>query len=284
MVVSVRKGLKMRNGVVIKHEQYGLRIRLDEEMPWDALLQEVREKFTASSRFFENAVLTLTFDGRILSEEEENALIDIIEEVTDIRILCVFTEDAERGNLFIRVGEAAADYLIRQREERMAQEKTDVPLPAEDPAEDIASVQKPETSGAAASGERYQILARTLHSGEIFRTPKTVIVLGDVEEGAALTTAKDAIILGSARGVIRAGEEHLPGRSYFVAASDLRPKKLSVDGRVMRTRSRWFGRPFPAVAAVQGDSVTAVPFDGDVEGLLRPETNESDTPEENRNS
>ena len=259
----------MKNSVIIKHEQYGIRIRLDEEEDWELLLQEVREKFSSSANFFESAALTLTFDGRSLTEEEEDAVIDIIEEVTEIRILCVFVEDPKRRELFLRVGEAAAEYLVQQRDAAQAKLSAEPSQPAD---EDQAEV---EQEAAESAGNRYQILTHSLHGGEIFRSPKTVIVLGNVEEGAALTTDRDAIVLGSVRGVIRAGEEHVEGRSYFVAASDLRPKKLSIDGIVLRAKSRLFSRAYPAVAAVKGEEVCMVPFDGDVEALLRPGRDEA---------
>ena len=264
--VSARQRIriKMKNAVLIKHEQNGLRIRLDEKADWDSLLEEVRAKFTSAARFFEDAALPLTFDGRKLSEEEENEVIDIIEEVTDIRIVCVFTRDPERGELYLRVGEAAADYLVQQRAARLPQ----TPPPPAICAKAQEEVREEESSGA--DGERYQILTHSLRSGEVYRTPKTVIVLGSVEDGAALTTGRDAIILGSARGAVRAGEEHLEGKSYFVAASDLRPKKLSICGCVLRTKSRLFTKSYPAVASVKEGVVVTVPFDGDVEALLRP--------------
>ena len=261
---------EMKNSVIIKHEQYGLRIRLDEKEEWNLLLEEVREKFTASANFFENAALTLTFDGRTLTEEEEDAVIDIIEEVTDIRILCVFVEDPQRRDLFLRVGEAAAEYLVRQREAaREDPYSSGAAGVRQEPPKEHEEEERESTDAAVDS--RYQILTHSLHSGDIVRSQKTVIVLGSIEEGAALTTDRDAIVLGSVRGVIRAGEEHREGRSYFVAASDLRPKKLSIDGIVLRSKKGRFSRSFPAVAAVKGMEVCVVPFDGDVEALLRPD-------------
>ena len=47
----------MKNSVLIKHEQNGLRIRLDEMTEWNDLLEEVRDKFTSAARFFGDAAL-----------------------------------------------------------------------------------------------------------------------------------------------------------------------------------------------------------------------------------
>lgn len=269
----------MNNAVIIKHEKYGLRIRLDGQEPWEELLADVRDKFTASAGFFSDALLSLTFVGRRLKEEEEDEIIRIITEVTSIRILCVFSEDAERNEVFLRASEAAADYIAGRvhlpGEENLAEPCT-APTTGDAVSEDAAAaadpagIPDPGTQEEEGRG-RCQILTRSLHEGDIVRTHKTVIVLGNVEEGAALTTDRDAIVLGSVRGVVRAGEEHVQERRNFVASSDLRPKKLSIGGVVLRTKSRPFSRPLPAVAAVKDGAVTIVPFDGDVEALLRPD-------------
>ena len=122
------------------------------------------------------------------------------------------------------------------------------------------------TQGAA-SNNKYQLLLRSLHSGEIYKTQRTVIVIGNVEEGAALTTLRDAIVLGSIRGVVRAGEEG-KGR-HFVASSDLRPKKLSIDGVVYRAKAKLFSKPVPGIAAVKDNEIHMVAFDQDMEALFR---------------
>ena len=123
------------------------------------------------------------------------------------------------------------------------------------------------SSQGAASNNKYQLLLRSLHSGEIYKTQRTVIVIGNVEEGAALTTLRDAIVLGSIRGVVRAGEEG-KGR-HFVASSDLRPKKLSIDGVVYRTKAKLFSKPVPGIAAVKDNEIRMVAFDQDMEALFR---------------
>ena len=243
----------MNNACIIKHENYGLRILLDANEAWEELLSDVREKFSASAVFFGDAALTLTFAGRKLTEEEEDAVVCIIAETTRIRILCVFVEDPERNSVFVRAANLASE------------------LPAASSAGQQNSAVPPELlqleEVPAADGERYQMLLRSLHDGEIYKTPRTVIVVGNIEEGAALTTARDAVVLGSVRGVVRAGDDGSSGR-HFVVSSDLRPKKLTIDGVTMRSRSRIFSKASPAMAAVKDGEIVFVPFDGNMEELL----------------
>ena len=262
-------GRMMKSAVLIKNEKYGLRIRLDEAESWEALLEEVREKFRESANFFEDAALTLTFAGRHLSEEEEDTVIGIIEQETRIRIVCVFSEDPARCEPFLRARNFAYEQCMQTLQARMAavmDETQPIRLQEEAPSE---SNQPPggAVSSATASNNKYQILLRSLHEGDIYKTDRTVIVIGHVEEGAALTTLRDAIVLGSVRGVVRAGEE---GRGrHFVASSDLRPKKLSIDGVVWRGKTKRFSKAFPAIAAVRDQEICIVPFDQDMEALFR---------------
>ena len=262
----------MHSNVTIKNEQYGLRIRLDEREPWESLLDEIREKFRASAAFFEDAALTLTFAGRRLTEEEEDEVIRIIEEETRIRVICVFSEDPLRCEPFLRAREFAYQQCMETLEKQMKQtleETQPIRLQEEMNRSEKASDDNAgaASSQGAASNNKYQLLLRSLHSGEIYKTQRTVIVIGNVEEGAALTTLRDAIVLGSIRGVVRAGEEG-KGR-HFVASSDLRPNKLSIDGVVYRTKAKLFSKPVPGIAAVKDNEIRMVAFDQDMEALFR---------------
>ena len=64
----------MSQSVTIKSNKYGINLVLDPEIGFDELLKDVVEKFKASSTFFKNAKLALSFEGRKLSEEEEQQI------------------------------------------------------------------------------------------------------------------------------------------------------------------------------------------------------------------
>ena len=79
----------MSQSVTIKSNKYGINLVLDPEIGFDELLKDVVEKFKASSTFFKNAKLALSFEGRKLSEEEAQQIISAIESNTSIEILCI---------------------------------------------------------------------------------------------------------------------------------------------------------------------------------------------------
>lgn len=68
----------MSQSVTIKSNKYGINLVLDPEIGFDELLKDVVEKFKASSTFFKNAKLALSFEGRKLSEEEEQQIISAL--------------------------------------------------------------------------------------------------------------------------------------------------------------------------------------------------------------
>ena len=64
----------MSQSVMIKSNKYGINLVLDPNIPFVELLKDVIEKFKASEKFFKNAELAISFEGRKLSEEEENRI------------------------------------------------------------------------------------------------------------------------------------------------------------------------------------------------------------------
>jgi len=84
-ILIMKLEVTMSQSVTIKSNKYGINLVLDPEIGFDELLKDVVEKFKASSTFFKNAKLALSFEGRKLSEEEEQQIISAIESNTSIK-------------------------------------------------------------------------------------------------------------------------------------------------------------------------------------------------------
>ena len=61
----------MAQKVIIKSNKYGINLILDPEVPFSDLLKAVIEKFEESEKFFKNSKLGISFEGRKLSDAEE---------------------------------------------------------------------------------------------------------------------------------------------------------------------------------------------------------------------
>lgn len=252
----------MKTPVMIKHHKYGIALSLRDDIEFSALLEEIRKKFQETARFFGNAEMTITFEGRSLSREEEDQIIDVIEQNSQIRILMVFLEDEKRDGLFVRARE-----ILRER----------MTPPPPDPC----------TS-------EYYTFAGTVRKGDIFHTSHNLLILGDVEEEASVASEQNIIIMGKASGILCAGAQpqararqnmslsdtqSLPaevaagplqqlddlasenqgnGAGHFIACSDLAASKIIVDGyRYMgKLPKKRFGRALHAAVYFDDDQLT----------------------------
>jgi len=67
-------------------------LRLNPEVPFEELKKDVEEKFKESADFFKDAKVTLSFDGRELTEEQEEEILDIIDQSTMLRVICIVSK------------------------------------------------------------------------------------------------------------------------------------------------------------------------------------------------
>lgn len=152
--------------VMIKSNKYGLIVILDDQTPFEKLLEDVAFKFQESAKFFRNAQLALSFRGRRLSAGEEHRLVETIVESCQVHILCIVDELKEDEDYYRQI----LSYAIEDREDR--------------------------------DGLFYR---QSLQSGQKLETDNSVIILGDVHPGATVSSKGNVIILGACRGTVSAG-------------------------------------------------------------------------------
>lgn len=149
----------MKNAVIIKSFQNGISVHLNEEIPFEELLQEIAFKFRESSHFFKDAKMAVSLEGRILTEEEERIVLNVICENSDLHIVCLVGKDEETNQNYLRA--------IQQLEYRNSEDDSE--------------------------GRFYK---GTLKNGQILETESSIVVLGDVYPGSAIISTKDIVILG----------------------------------------------------------------------------------------
>lgn len=82
----------MNNYVILKGKKDRLVIHLNSEVDFLTLRDSLVEKVREARNFIGNVQLAIEFSNRILSELEENVLIDLIKLNSDINITYVFSE------------------------------------------------------------------------------------------------------------------------------------------------------------------------------------------------
>ena len=152
--------------VTIRSSRYGLDIELDPEADFDALLEILSDKFKASARFFKDARMALSFSGRTLTRTEEDAILEIINDNTQIDILCVVEQNDKNEPMYRSIVEHALDGLSKKE------------------------------------GQFYR---GTLGKREILESDSSIVILGDVEPGARVVARGSVVIVGTLYGAVRAG-------------------------------------------------------------------------------
>lgn len=188
----------MDNSVIIKGGKSGIIVVLDKEMEFDALLANVKDKFESSAKFFSNANMAISFEGRRLNDIEEKRILDVIAEVSDLNIVCLLKENNE----FDRVCEDAVKRALE-------------------------SVELPEKQLPC------QFYKGTLRSGQEFISDSSVIVLGDINPGAKVVAKGNVVVLGSLKGNIFAGVDG--NENAFVVALDMNPMQIKIGDVIARS-------------------------------------------------
>ena len=156
----------MSQPVVLKSNRYGINLILDADMPFGQLEEAILEKFRESEKFFKNAKIAISFEGRRLSQEEEFSILDMIAKNTSIQVICVVDQD--------------------EMQEQMYKEKIDSYY------QDVADN----------TGEFYK---GTLRSGQVLKCDTSIVIIGDVNPGAKIIAKGNIVILGSLKGNAYAG-------------------------------------------------------------------------------
>ncbi len=156
----------MKSSVTLKSFKNGINIKLDPEVPFETVYKELIEKFASSAKFFGKAKLVISFEGRELSDEEEEFLIDCISENSDITVLCVIGQNERQEAQYIK---AVSSFASNSTEH---------------------------------GGQFYK---GSVKAGETLQTDSSLIILGDVNPGATVAASGNIIILGTLYGNIQAG-------------------------------------------------------------------------------
>lgn len=188
----------MRNTVVIKGTTYGFSVFIDEAAEFSAVCTELGEKFKESAKFFGAAKMAISFSGRKLTQEEERTLLDIIAESSDIHIVCVMEHNSET-----------------EEQHRAA---------VESHLQAMASAPVDSTNG--------QFYKGNLRSGQVLDTETSIIIIGDVNQGATVTSKGNIIVLGALYGTVYAGAGG--NTDAFVMALDLDPVQIRIADTIAR--------------------------------------------------
>ena len=198
----------MKSSVIIKGNKYGFQIVLNPTLPFEELLREVAEKFKESIRFFDfSQSIAVSFEGRDLTQGEQNLLVDTIVENSGLKINYIINGGKAVETEF---AEALSD---AQEEDQEEEEELDFP-------ESIV-------------GKNGQFYRGTLRSGQKIEVEGSIVVLGDINPGAQIVAGGNVVVLGCLKGTVYAG--YPQDRGAFVASLMMEPMQIQIGDCIARS-------------------------------------------------
>lgn len=156
----------MSSSVKIRGGKYGINLKLDSNASFEDIKKDTASEFKDAGRFLGEEKLAIIFEGKDLTEEQQNELVDIIHQNCNVHIVCIIDNSPEQEKKF----------------KKNAQETL--------------------TDFNASIGQFYK---GHLRSGQVLEFEHSVIVIGDVNPGASIISKGNIIVLGSLRGTAYAG-------------------------------------------------------------------------------
>ncbi len=203
----------MKSSVIIKGNKYGFQIVLNPTLPFEELLREVAEKFKESIRFFDfSQSIAVSFEGRDLTQGEQNLLVDTIVENSGLKI-----------NYIINGGKAVETEFAEALSD--AQE--------EDQEEEEEPIQEELDFPESIVGKNGQFYRGTLRSGQKIEVEGSIVVLGDINPGAQVVAGGNVVVLGCLKGTVYAG--YPQDRGAFVASLMMEPMQIQIGDCIARS-------------------------------------------------
>jgi len=154
------------SSVKIRGTKHGISVKLENNASYEDIKQDIASEFKGAEKFLGDEKLAISFDGKYLTEDQQEELVDIIHQNCNLHIVCIMDSGSEQEKRFQKtVNEAMMEF-------------------------------------DASTGQFYK---GQLRSGQVLEFEQSVIVLGDVNPGASIISKGNIIILGSLRGTAFAG-------------------------------------------------------------------------------
>lgn len=159
----------MNNSIVIKGSKDGLTILVNEELQYEEFIEILKEKFHDSRNFFKQASMALAIKGIKLTARQEQQMIDIIEEYSGMKIICLVDNEEVTNARFFKA---------RMNQEYLEKSRTGI------------------------------FFKGNIRNGEVFESRNSVIILGNVNTGATVISAGNIVVLGTLKGYAFAGADN----------------------------------------------------------------------------
>ncbi len=232
------------NSLVIKGNKYGLTLVMESDADYDDIKSQLIQKIKESAKFFKKATMAISFEGKVLSKEQQLELIKIIEHNSEMNIVYIVDQDTE-------------EYF------KNIVENYDNPSPA--PTSIEVPIVQAETQlinyDEQPQGKFYK---GTLRSGQSLESDSSIVILGDVNPGANVIANGNIVILGTLKGNAYAGANG--NENCIVVALEMQPMQIRIADVIARCADKPVKtkNPIAKIAFVEDGNIYIEKLDKDI--------------------
>ncbi len=177
--------MREENIVVFKGTGDGIIVFIDQLVDFETVLQHFKMKLEESKRFFKGSKVSIRFKGRILNEDEQEQLLNILTSQESIHISFIHPFEGEEQKS-----------PVEEKEMLWIKEQ-------------LSSLE----------GSMTHFHYGIVRSGHHIEYKGNVVVLGDVNPGGLISAGGNVIILGALKGKVCAGLDPKVPHPFIVSAS-----------------------------------------------------------------
>lgn len=209
------------DAILMKGTLDGLKIVLDDSHKFLPVFELLEKKIKASKAFFAGNKISLALKNRVMTEDEF---------------------DYARTHLLFKYG---------------IEIESEVPKDQLQKAEQTLITPPPVTPVSTPVASNIKIISHTLRAGQMVEHNGDIVILGDVNPGAEVTSTGSIYIFGSLRGRIWCGSKG--DRSASIVALDFEPVQMRIADKVVISPGRTPNREqVPQKAFIDEDSIVVV--------------------------
>ena len=189
--------MDLENIVIFKGGRDGITVILDQEASFADIKTIFIQKLQDAKDFFSGAKISMRFKGRILKQNQQDELLEILSGQNILNIS------------FIHEFETKEDKMIDQAKNWFATE-----------------------NAVDTSMTKYHV--GILRSGQCIEYPGSVVIIGDVNPGSQVLAGGNVIVLGTLKGMVHAGKD-IKAYKPFVVAIGMYPVQIGIGNVIARS-------------------------------------------------
>lgn len=230
----------MKNTVILKGNRYGISIVLDDTVPFSQLLEDIKDKLANAEDFFDSKrQLAVAFEGRTLTNDELDAILEVIDTHSKLNIQYVMDENSDLEATFYDIIQTAKNEDSTEDFEEQLIDVTQVTKDLsetedrENTSDHIQESGYPVKEEGTDSENTGMFYKGTLRSGQCLEAKNSIVIIGDVHPGASVIADGNIIVIGALKGNAFAGAAG--NTKAFVLAMDMRPIQIQIADRIARS-------------------------------------------------